>query len=112
MTAAFKIAETESQFQSRIMEYATLRGWSWMHINKAQNAAGYWRTPVVGLLGRGFHDLFLVRGDRIVSAECKSEKGYMTTQQRMVADLLQNTGKVEVYVWRPEDWEKVMEILK
>lgn len=109
---SFRIAETEAQFQSRIMEYATLRGWSWLHINKAQNSQGYWRTPVVGPLGRGFHDLFMIRGDRIISAECKSDRGYMSGAQRMVADLLQQTGKVEVYVWRPEDWDKLMEILR
>lgn len=107
---AFKIAETEAQFQSRVMEYASLRGWQWLHIQRAQNAQGYWRTPVQGLLGRGWPDLFMVREGKLLAAELKGDKTPLTSSQGAVLDLLHLAG-VEVHIWRPEDWDRIMEIL-
>lgn len=108
----FKLEETETQFQNRVMEYATMRGWKWLHINKAQNSAGYWRTPVMGELGLGWPDLFLVRGSRMIAAELKSGKKYLTRKQEDVLGWLTATGYVESYVWHPDEWETVMEVLK
>lgn len=112
MSSAYKLAESEAQFQGRVQEYATLRGWSWMHIQKAQNAAGYWRTPVTGNLGKGWPDLFMVRGKRIVAAELKGDRTPISRWQQAVLDALIRVPGVEVFIWRPDDWDDVMEVLK
>ena len=58
----------------------------------------------------GFPDMVFVRGERLIFAELKMEKGKPTLQQlewladlRTVARAIQ-TGNIEVHLWRPADW--------
>ena len=112
MTTAFKIQETEAQFQERVEQYATIRGWKWMHVQKTANDRGYWRTPIRGMLGKGFPDLFMVRGHRIIAAELKGSRGRYSASQEQVLGWLTETGYVEVYRWQPKDWDSVIEVLQ
>lgn len=101
--------QTESQFQDTVTEYAGLQGWRWTHFRAAQTGKG-WRTPLQG--SRGFPDLVLVRDQRLIFAELKSQRGKKPDQeQRAWLDALKATSG-EVYVWRPSDWDTIVGILK
>jgi len=109
--STFKLLETEAMFQARVQDYARLRGWEWMHLQRALNDRGYWRTPVVGTLGNGWPDLILVKGHRMIAAELKVGRGVVSPKQERVLGVLTGLGYVEVYVWRPEDWDLITEVL-
>ena len=106
----FKIEQSEAQFQASVEQLATTLGWDWMHIRKAMNDRGYHRTPVVGSLGPGWPDLVLVKGERLIFAEMKSQKGRLAPHQQKVLQQLSATGH-EVFCWRPSDWDKIVEVL-
>jgi hypothetical protein len=107
----FKVELSESQFQGQVQELATLYGWEYMHIRPGLNQRGAWRTPISGTLGAGWPDLILVRGDRTVFAELKSEKGKLTAAQVTVLNLLESAGH-QVFCWRPSDWDTLVEVLR
>mgnify|MGYP001585300537 FL=1 len=63
----------------------------------------------------GFPDLVLVRLDRLVFAELKTETGKITPAQQEWLDILEplaQEGRIEVYVWRPSQFEEVATILR
>jgi hypothetical protein len=70
---------TESEFLDQVLQYAKLRGWRSAHFRPAKTIDG-WRTPVSGD-GKGFPDLLLVRGDRVIVAELKVGKNKLTLEQ-------------------------------
>lgn len=53
---------------------------------------------------KGWPDLSMVRGERLVFAELKGEKGRVTEHQQRWLDALSAVAGVKVYVWRPSDW--------
>jgi nicotinamidase-related amidase len=85
-------------------------GWHVLHLRPGRTAHG-WRTPVQGDMGKGWPDLILVRGERILAAELKAEGKRTTPEQDAVLALLERCG-VEVYVWRPSDLTAVIEALR
>ena len=91
---------TERAFAAQVLDLAKLLGWrcyhSWTSIH----------SPA------GYPDLCMVRLSRILFAELKSEKGKLTPPQEEWLEALRATGKVEVYVWRPGDWDILVEILR
>jgi hypothetical protein len=107
----FKVELSESQFQGQVQELATLYGWEYMHIRPGLNQRGAWRTPISGTLGAGWPDLILVRGNQMIFAELKSEKGKLTAAQVTVLNALEATG-CKVFCWKPSDWDSVVEALR
>lgn len=107
----FKIQLSESQFQSQVTQLANLFGWSWMHIRTGMNLRGYYRTPISGPLGAGWPDLVLTKDQRLLFVELKAEKGKVTGLQSEVMGVLGLIPCAEVYVWRPSDWDSILEIL-
>lgn len=101
----------EAQFQAQVEQLATMHGWAWMHMDKALNDRGRWRTPVRGGLGPGFPDLLLVKGERIIFAELKRQGSKPTGLQDEVLTTLSQVKCAEVYVWRPADWPLILECL-
>ena len=99
---------TEAQLQQAVMDLAAIRGWEQLHLRPAQTAKG-WRVPVQGSMGKGWPDLTLVRGSRIIFVELKGAKGTLTPDQLWVLDRLRLAA--EVYVWKPEDWDTIVEVL-
>ena len=91
---------TESELLDVVLETAALFGWRSAHFRPAMTKHG-WRTAVSGD-GKGFPDLTMVRGDRIIFAELKSRRGQMSDDQWDWLDVLADVG--EVYVLRPEQW--------
>ena len=59
----------------------------------------------------GWPDLALVRPPRFIAAELKSDRGQLTDDQAQWLDLLDACAGVEAYVWRPADWDRVVEAL-
>jgi hypothetical protein len=70
----------------------------------------------------GFPDLCMVKGDRLVFAELKTEKGKVTPEQQAWLDALEacrlgaqervTQGHApEVYVWRPADLDAAYRVL-
>jgi hypothetical protein len=101
---------TETEFQKQVTDLAEILGWSWVHFRPAQTSKG-WRTPVSGPLGKGWVDLVLVKGRRLIFAELKADKGKLTPEQERVLNVLGGAGH-ETHVWFPVDFDKIVRTLQ
>jgi VRR-NUC domain len=99
----------EASFQSVVVEVARLAGWKVAHFRAARTAKG-WRTPVTAD-GAVWPDLVLVRPPRIAFAELKSDGGKLRPSQSEWLDVLRLLPQVETYLWRPKDWDSLVETL-
>lgn len=97
---------TENQFAARIIAYATLRRWHVVHYRPARTATG-WKTPIIG--HRGAPDLLMARDSVVILAELKSQKGAMRPGQDAWGKAI---GPDQYRLWRPSDWDQIMEELK
>lgn len=104
-----RIVVSEADFMRQVTDLATLLGYVWCHFRPAMTSKGY-RTPVSGPLGKGWPDLVLVRGERIIFAELKRDGAKPTPEQVDVLRTLAKTG--EAYVWQPKDFETVARLLQ
>lgn len=109
MTERRGIPELEKDFQGAVIEMARLTGWRVAHFRPARTKHG-WKTPV-SADGVGFPDLILVRGDRLVIAELKSDTGKVSDEQTVWLDAFSGVANVEVFVWRPREWPEVVATL-
>lgn len=109
---------TEKLFQRQVLELARIYGWRAYHPFLSK-----WSE-------KGFPDLTMVRprDRRLLFAELKSEKGRVSEDQREWLALLSSvaTGRlgvpngeqpdrwptIELYVWRPADWDQIQETLR
>jgi hypothetical protein len=102
-------AITEAGFTATVISYAQLQGWAVAHFRPAKTERG-WRTAVQGD-GKGFPDLVLVRGSRLIFAELKVASRRPTDEQRAWLDALNETS-AEVYLWLGErDWPEIERVL-
>jgi VRR-NUC domain len=99
----------EQSCQAVVVEVARLAGWKCAHLRAARTDKG-WRTPVTAD-GAGWPDLVLVRPPRIIFAELKSETGEVKPRQAEWLDVLRLLPQVEVRLWRPADWDALVEDL-
>jgi hypothetical protein len=95
---------TEADFQRLVIDYARLRGWRVHHSRPAQYQSGRWATHIQG--DPGFPDLVLARRGVVIFAEMKAERGRLSDHQETWRAAL------AAHVWRPSDWDQVMEILR
>lgn len=115
--------QSEAGFQAAVVEYAQIRQWALVYHTHDSR-----RSP------EGFPDLVLVRGERIVFAELKSQAGRTSPQQeawlaglRRVAVAAAGMERervaygivdvaeppiVSVFLWRPSDWPSIEKELK
>lgn len=91
---------SEPAWQSRVLDLARLRGWRAFHDHDSRRNAA------------GLPDLLLVRADRLVAAELKSERGRLRRPQQEWLAALDRVPGVETYLWRPSDWSTVMAVLR
>jgi hypothetical protein len=89
---------TEKALQEAIVKFARQRGWRVYHTYDSRRSAP------------GFPDLVLVRRRKLIFAELKSEKGKITDEQERWRSAL-NEAEQTYFVWRPNDLERVFEIL-
>lgn len=99
-----KLAETESDFQRRVMDTARLFGWRRVHIRPARTDRG-WRTPYEG--DSGLPDLVLAKCGRVILVELKSDAGKPSLDQLAWLDAAGPNG----YLWAPRDWDRVLAVL-
>ncbi len=93
---------TELDFMHQVTAYAELCGFEWFHV-RAGRTLDSWRTPGSGTMAKGWPDLVLARGSRLIFAELKRDGGKPTMDQVRVLDVL---GKAaEAYCWTPKDWD-------
>ena len=59
----------------------------------------------------GYPDLTLVRRDRVIMAELKTEHGGVTVDQQRWVTALAATP-IEVRIWRPSMWNEIVDFLK
>lgn len=110
-------ALSENAFLTQVTELAELMGWRWAHFRPARTAHG-WRTPASGPLGKGWPDLVLVRDrdGRMIFAELKAEAGRIADEQSAVLDYLRRVSRLHgwlgVYVWRPSDFDSIVDVLR
>ena len=90
---------SEKRFQASVLELAQICGWHCYHTHDSRRS-----EP-------GFPDLVLVRGDRLLFRELKTDKGRMSPAQVQWIIELSGAG-ADVCVWRPHDWPVIEQQLK
>ena len=98
--AALDAGITEKAFQAAVVELARLCRWRCYHTYDSRRS-----TP-------GFPDLVLLRGNRLIFAELKRQRGTVTVDQRGWLAALAATGAVDVRLWRPSDWPDIEATLR
>jgi hypothetical protein len=100
---------SETAFRATVIEGAERLGWKVWSINES-----VYRALIVAARELGIHftppksglpDLILVRGDRLLFVELKSNTGTVRAKQKDWIDALAQTC-AEVWVLRPRDWDE------
>jgi hypothetical protein len=106
---------TEDEFQTQVISLAHMLGWKIAHFRgvrtQRKDGSVFYQTPVQAD-GKGFPDLVMVKGKRVIYAELKSMTGKLSQEQKEWLDLLVTDKKREVYCWRPNELEQIQEILE
>jgi hypothetical protein len=93
-------AITEKAWLAQVLELADVFGWEHYHAWVSVRSAP------------GFPDCVLVRPPRALFVELKSEKGKTTPAQDQWLELLAGCPGVEVFVWKPSDFDRAVEVLR
>lgn len=98
---------SEALFQSKVIQIAATCGWDCHHVKAGRYGAIYKTDGLVGM-----PDLILIgqRGQGIIWAELKAEKGRISPAQQARLAQLKANGQ-EVYVWYPNDLERILDRL-
>lgn len=91
----YQSRETEAAFQRDVIKAAKLLGWLAYHTTYSRFSA------------RGFPDLVMIRGDRMIMAELKTQVGLVTSEQAKWIAAAQKVPGVIAAVWRPSDWKAI-----
>ena len=97
-----------------MIDFARLNGWAVVVIRAMRtvrpNGTVQWITPF-GADGKGFFDTVFVR-ERVVFAELKFRKDRKRSpEQDIWAGRMLKAGQ-EVYLWFPQHWPQIEEVLK
>lgn len=95
---------SEAAFQQQIINLATLYDWASYHAPDNRPSG---RTGRVQRVTPGWPDLILVRDGELIAAELKTEKGRIRPEQAKWLSLLQEVEGIEVYIWRPSDFDAI-----
>ena len=103
----------EKAFASQVEDLLKIFGWRYSHFRPAWTEKG-WRTPLSG--DKGFPDYVAVRQGKLFFIELKSESGKITPSQQEWLDalyeLVDDSGMIKVYIWRPSQIEEIADILQ
>jgi hypothetical protein len=108
---------SETEFRATVIEAAERLGWKVWSINDSVYRALIVANRKLGIHFRppaaGFPDLVMVRGDRLVFAELKSNTGTVRPEHKVWLDALAELRyPVEVHIWRPREFDCVLEVLE
>lgn len=93
------LVQPEAVLQTQVLALARLYNWRAYHTFDSR------KSPP------GFPDLVLVRGNRVIFAELKTQRGRLSIDQSAWLEDLRATC-AEVYCWRPADLPVVAAILR
>ena len=91
---------TEKEFLAQVVELAEVLGFRSYHTFDSRRSAA------------GFPDLVLVRPPRVIFAELKRQNGRVTIPQHLWFHDLDECPGVEVYIWKPSDWNEIVEVMR
>lgn len=94
-----KAIVTERAWQDQVLDLAHVLGWQSYHPHRSDHSAAGWP------------DLALCRPPRLILAELKTESGRLSTAQEIWLTMLSNCDGIEVYVWRPSEFDEVRDTL-
>ena len=100
MNTAPSIRIHEKQFMAQVVEVATLLGWLVYHTYDSRRS-----TP-------GFPDLTMCKRGRLILAELKTDTGKVSPAQSLWLSTLASCPGVEVYTWRPAQWDDIVATLR
>lgn len=107
-------ALTEAQWQDLVVDALHAHGWRHMHVRRSIGRGNGWTTTTSVI---GWPDIVAwrpetpSRGGRVMAVELKAQRGRLTDDQARVLGELAASG-MEVHVWRPSNWDQVMEALR
>lgn len=91
----------EHEFQRRVTDLCDWLRLTWYHVTDSRkDKSGFPDLVIVGKQDRG-----------VVFAELKSSNGKVSMAQEKFLGDLRHAG-ARVYLWRPEDWPQVQNVLK
>jgi len=90
---------TEKEFQLHVEQMAKIGGWQFYHTWNSIHSAP------------GFPDNVMAKPPRLVFMELKTELGKVTAAQQRWLDILASIPGVEVYLFRPSEWEEIKKVL-
>lgn len=91
------------EWQNQVIRWASEGGWLVYAINDSRTQ--HWGTNT------GFPDVLLLRGDRMIVAECKCGSGRKRKDQRVWLDAFEEIWDCEVYEFRPENGDAIRAML-
>ena len=104
---------TETALASQVEDLLRVFRWRWCHSRPAWSTKGY-RTPIKG--DKGFPDYCAVRNGMCLFIELKDDKTKLSPEQEAWAKELQviaqNSLGVMYCLWRPKDYDKILEVLR
>ena len=99
--------KNERHFTASVRKAARQLGWMEYHTGHTPNNNFANRTSP------GFPDLVLVKpGKKVIFAELKMPKGKLTEAQIAWGNVLRRSHSIRYFVWRPDDWDIILEVLQ
>ena len=95
---------SEADLQATVIDLARLTVWRVFHPRPARTQQG-WRTAFTG--DAGWPDLAMARGERLIIAELKAQRGRVTADQQEWLETLSEVTEIEACLWRPDDWNAI-----
>lgn len=114
-----QLQQSEKQFQAAVIELARTCQWRVAHFHDSRREVKR-RDGSTRIIGdrdaKGFPDLVLCRGPRLMFAELKAEKGRLSVEQNAWQEALLRVAMhavhVQVFVWRPSQWSEIEQVLR
>lgn len=93
------LAVSEREFMEQVRQLAELQGFLIYHTHDSRRS-----NP-------GFPDLFCVRNGKALAIELKVGHNRLTTAQEEWLVQLQAVPGIETFIFRPDDWSRLEEVL-
>ena len=90
---------SEKDFQANVVALAKASGWKRIYHTWDSRRSE-----------KGFPDLVMLRGERLLVAELKTERGRVRPEQHEWLDAFAEAG-VETHIWRPSDMVNIAQVL-
>lgn len=101
---------SEAAWQRQVEEIAAAYGWLAYHAPDNRPVTARSGRRYVQRVTPGFPDLVLLKDDRLIVAELKTERGRLSPEQKVWLAAFTSVG-AEVTVWRPRNLPEVIRVL-